>query len=63
MPVAMHKEGVLEKANELFESLKTAGLRVELDDRDQSPGWKFNEWEMRGVPVRLEVGPRDIQNN
>ena len=63
VPVAMHKEGVLEKANELFESLKAAGLRVELDDRDQSPGWKFNEWEMRGVPVRLEVGPRDIQNN
>ncbi|MFR8079870.1 MAG: proline--tRNA ligase [Christensenellales bacterium] len=62
VPVAMHKEGVLEKANELYDALKAAGLRVELDDRDQSPGWKFNEWEMRGVPVRLEVGPRDIEN-
>lgn len=62
VPVAMHKEGVLEKANALYEELKAAGLRVELDDRDQSPGWKFNEWEMRGVPVRLEVGPRDIEN-
>ena len=43
------------------EELKRAGLRVELDDREQSAGWKFNEWEMKGVPVRIEVGPRDIE--
>ena len=63
LPIAMHKEGVLDKANEIKEELKKAGLRVHLDDRDQSPGWKFNEWEMKGVPVRIEVGPRDIENN
>lgn len=62
LPIAMHKPGVLEKANELLQSLKSAGLRVQLDDRDQSAGWKFNEWEMKGVPVRVEVGPRDIEN-
>lgn len=62
VPVAMHKEGVLEKAEELFQTLKAAGLRVELDDREnQSPGWKFNEWEMKGVPCRIEIGPRDIE--
>lgn len=62
VPVAAHKEGVLEKANEIAQQLKDAGLRVELDDREQSPGWKFNEWEMKGVPVRIEIGPRDIEN-
>ncbi len=62
IPVAAHKAGVSEKAAEIAEQLKAAGIRVELDVRDQSPGWKFNEWEMKGVPVRLEVGPRDIEN-
>ncbi|MDE5601041.1 MAG: proline--tRNA ligase [Clostridia bacterium] len=62
VPIAVHKEGVLEKAQELVAQLKAAGVRVELDDRDQSPGWKFNEWEMKGVPVRIEIGPRDIEN-
>ena len=62
IPVAMHKEGVLEKANELKEAFENQGIRVELDSRDSSPGWKFNEWEMKGVPVRVEVGPRDIEN-
>ncbi len=62
IPVAAHKEGVLEKAAQVAESLKAKGLRVELDTRDQSPGWKFNEWEMKGVPLRVEVGPRDIEN-
>lgn len=61
IPVAAHKEGVLDKASEIAESLKANGIRVELDVRDQSPGWKFNEWEMKGVPVRIEVGPRDIE--
>ncbi|MDD3839029.1 MAG: proline--tRNA ligase [Clostridia bacterium] len=64
VPVAMHKEGVLDKANELFTILKKSGIRVELDDRDTyTPGWKFNEWELKGVPVRLEIGPRDIKKN
>ncbi len=61
VPVAAHKAGVLEKAQELAALLRAAGIRVELDDRDQSPGWKFNEWELKGVPVRLEIGPRDIE--
>ncbi|MBR1540411.1 MAG: proline--tRNA ligase [Clostridia bacterium] len=62
VPIAQHKEGVLEKANELFESLKT-NFRVHLDDRDQySTGYKFNDWEMRGVPARIELGPKDIEN-
>jgi len=64
VPIAIHKEGVLEKAREIFEELKAAGFRVELDDRDTySPGWKFNEWELKGVPVRLEIGPKDIEKN
>ncbi len=62
LPIAQHKEGVLDKANELKQRLEAAGLRVFLDDRDTySAGWKFNEWEMKGVPVRLEIGPRDIE--
>lgn len=62
LPVAQHKEGVLDKAYELKTQLDDA-FRVELDDSDNSPGWKFNQWEMKGVPIRLEVGPRDIENN
>lgn len=61
IPVAAHKAGVIDKAAEIAESLKQKGIRAELDVRDQSPGWKFNEWEMKGVPVRIEVGPRDIE--
>ena len=62
VPVAMHKAGVLEKAQEILTQLQAAGIRVKLDDSDNSPGWKFAEYEMKGVPVRLEVGPRDIEN-
>ena len=63
VPVAMHKEGVKEKAEELYNILSKK-YKVELDKRDQySPGYKFNDWEMRGVPIRLEIGPRDIENN
>lgn len=58
-----HKPGVLEKADELFRQLKEAGIRVKVDDSDQSAGWKFNQWEMKGVPVRLEIGPKDIENS
>lgn len=61
VPVAMHKEGVKEKAQELYASLKE-NYRMEIDVREQvSPGFKFNDWELRGVPVRIELGPRDIE--
>ncbi len=54
---------VMEVADRIFEELKAAGVRVKLDDRDNvSPGFKFNDWEMRGVPVRIEIGPRDVEN-
>ncbi|HEY9575965.1 MAG TPA: proline--tRNA ligase [Lachnospiraceae bacterium] len=62
IPIQQKKEGVLDKANEVYESLKAAGIRVRLDDSDKSPGWKFSEQEMRGIPVRLELGPKDIEN-
>ena len=63
VPVAANKEGVTEKAAELKEQLNNY-FRVELDDRMQyTPGYKFNYWEMKGVPIRIEIGPRDIQNN
>lgn len=62
LPIAMHKAGVIEKADEIYAQLKSAGIRVKVDDSDQTAGWKFNQWEMKGVPVRLEVGPKDIEN-
>ncbi len=55
------KAVVMETLTRLIAELKDAGLRVHLDDRDQTPGFKFNDWEMRGVPIRLEVGPRDVE--
>lgn len=63
VPIAAHKGGVIEKVNEINEKLQNAGIRSETDVRDMSPGWKFNEWEMKGVPLRIEIGPRDIENN
>ena len=62
IPVAQHKEGVLEKAAEVRDRL-AAKWRVKLDDSDQSTGWKYSQYEMKGVPLRLELGPRDIENN
>ena len=62
VPIASHKEGVVEKATEVCDSLKKV-CRVKLDNSDQTPGWKFAEYEMKGVPLRLEIGPRDIENN
>ena len=62
VPVAAHKPGVLEKAAEVVETLKAAGVRVKMDDSDNSLGWKCAQWEMKGVPLRLELGPRDIEN-
>lgn len=61
VPIGMHKEGVLDKAKELLEKLKSAGIRVKLDDSDKTPGFKFAESEMRGIPIRLEIGPKDIE--
>ena len=63
IPVQQHKEGVVEAASKLVETLKAAGIRVKMDDSDQSPGWKFSEYEMKGVPLRVEIGPRDIAEN
>ncbi len=62
VPVAAHKEGVKEKAQEICDMLVSSGVRAEVDLRDASVGWKFNEWEMKGVPLRIEIGPRDIEN-
>lgn len=62
VPIAQHKAGVLDKAAELKSAL-SAYCRVKVDDSDNSPGWKFAEYEMKGVPLRLEIGPRDIENN
>jgi len=57
------REQVIGRVDELFAAVKKAGIRVKVDDRsDMSPGWKFNEYEMRGVPIRLELGPRDMEN-
>ncbi|MBS5522060.1 MAG: proline--tRNA ligase [Clostridiales bacterium] len=61
IPVAQHKEGVLDKAYELKNRLKD--IRVKVDASEKSPGWKFSEAEMRGIPVRIEIGPKDIEAN
>ena len=63
LPIAQHKPGVLEKAQELVDRLAKLGLRVKGDFTDNSPGWKFANWEMKGVPLRIEIGPKDIENN
>ncbi|MDR0947161.1 MAG: proline--tRNA ligase [Ruminococcus sp.] len=63
IPVQQHKEGVLEKCETLAQTLREKGYRVKLDDSDNSPGWKFAEYEMKGVPLRIEMGPRDIAEN
>ena len=62
LPIAQHKEGVLDKAYELRDRLKKT-FRVKIDDSEQSPGWKFAQYEMKGVPLRLEIGPKDIEKN
>ena len=61
IPVAMHKEGVLAAAEGLYERLKAAGIRVKIDDSEQSMGWKAAEYEMKGVPLRVEIGPKDME--
>ncbi len=62
IPIAAHKPGVIEKAEEIEARIKNV-CRVKTDKSDQSPGWKFSEYEMKGVPLRLEIGPKDIENN
>lgn len=62
IPIAAHKGGVIEKAEEIKEKLSGIA-RIKLDASDKTPGWKFNEYEMKGVPLRLEIGPKDIENN
>ena len=62
VPVAAHKPGVTEAAAKLRDALAEAGPRVKLDDSDNSLGWKCAQWEMKGVPLRVEIGPRDIEN-
>ncbi len=61
IPIQQRKEGVLEKASELKEALIKAGVRTKLDDTDKSPGFKFSEQEMRGIPLRIEIGPKDME--
>lgn len=62
VPIAAHKPGVAEKAAELQQRLSSF-VRVKLDNSDNSPGWKFSQWEMKGVPLRLEIGPKDMEKN
>ena len=63
IPVAQHKEGVLDANRAVMDRLVKAGFRVKMDDSDQSAGWKFAEYEMKGIPLRLELGPKDIEKN
>ncbi len=63
IPVAQHKEGVVDANRAVMERLKQAGFRVKMDDSDHAPGWKYAEYEMKGVPLRLELGPKDIEKN
>lgn len=62
VPIAQHKEGVIDKATEIYERVSNI-VRAKIDISDNSPGWKFAEYEMKGVPLRLEIGPRDIEAN
>lgn len=61
IPIAQHKEGVLDAASALREKLVKAGFRIRIDDSDKTPGWKFAEQEIKGIPVRIEIGPKDIE--
>ena len=63
IPIRQNVEGVLDKAYELEKTLKDAGIRVKVDNTDKSPGYKFAEAEVRGIPLRIEIGPKDIENN
>ena len=61
IPVQQKNPDVMKKAHEYFDVLNKAGIRVKLDDSDHTPGWKYSEYEMKGVPLRLEIGPKDLE--
>lgn len=63
IPIMQKKAGVLDKAEEIRQNLAAKGFRVKVDDTDKSPGWKFSEQEVQGIPVRVEIGPKDIEKN
>ncbi|WP_230397808.1 proline--tRNA ligase [Novisyntrophococcus fermenticellae] len=63
VPIRQDAEGVMDKAQDIFSELRSSGIRVKIDDSEKSPGWKFSEQEMRGIPVRIELGPKDIEKN
>lgn len=63
IPIATHKEGILEKAEEILNQLQSNNIRVEIDKTDKTPGWKFSEQEVLGIPTRIEIGPKDIEKN
>ena len=63
IPIRQDAEGVLDKALSVKAALESAGVRTDLDDSEKSPGWKFSEQEMRGIPIRVELGPKDIEKN
>ena len=60
VPIRQQAEGILEKCDEIARKLRSVGIRVKVDVSEHTPGWKFAEWEMKGVPLRLELGPRDL---
>lgn len=62
LPIQMAKPGVMEACKAIYNELNSTDIRVKMDDSDRSPGWKFNEYEMKGVPLRIEIGPRDVEN-
>ncbi len=61
IPIRQSAEGVLDKAQEIRDALCSAGVRTAVDDSEKSPGWKFSEQEMRGIPLRVEIGPKDVE--
>ena len=63
IPIAQHKDGVLAKANEIYEILKDRDIRTKIDISEKTPGYKFSEQEMLGIPIRIEIGPKDIEQN
>ncbi len=63
IPIAQHKEGVLEKAEEILTTLKVANIRTKMDDSEKTPGYKFAQQEVLGIPVRIEIGPKDVEEN
>ncbi len=63
VPIKQNADGILTKCHEIETKLNSLGVRVKVDDSDHTPGWKFAQWEMKGVPLRIELGPRDLANN